>query len=192
MRITKYLNFLHQRTWSHGYLPHNSVKLTDRHSCFQKSGVVMLSASSMLRWNTLKSKFTNLAPQVDMVVLSSSLAVSRSAILRGSTVHLYWKSAAPECKSCLLTSSLWCWILQTIIARATPFQRSDNTSFLSMKHVMLVCSFLPGMPWANLPCFYQMSILRLLYVLGAWWEVCSQKVAPVSMAETDPTVTQEC
>ena len=109
----------------------------------------------------------NRAPGVEITLLSRSFIVRRLAVGVPQSMSTS-RFCAPKVSRVRLNSSFWGLTLHTIRAWATSFHRSDGMLLRSMKCIVLVPVFLPGIPWANCPIFLPNENPQSFLYFGRW------------------------
>ena len=127
----------------------------------------------------------NLAPGVDITLLSSNFTVSKSAVGVPQSIGTD-RLLPPKVSRVLLTSSFCGRTLQTILAYATSFHLSAGISHLSMNLIVSVPVFLPGMPWASRPTSFPNEYPQSVLNFGCLIKCRYSSNSPVSVSITDP------
>ena len=109
----------------------------------------------------------NRAPGVDITLLSSSFIVRRIAVGVPQSMSTS-RFGTPKVSRVRLTSYFWGLTLHTIRAWSTSFHRYDGMLLRSMKCIVLVPVFLPGIPWANRPIFLPNENPQSFLYFGRW------------------------
>ena len=109
----------------------------------------------------------NLDPGVEITLLSSSFIVRRLAVgvPQSMPTSIF---RAPKVSRVRLNSYFWGLTLHMIRAWATSFHRYDGMLIQSMKCIVLVPVFLPGIPWSNRPISLPNENPQSFLYFGRW------------------------